>query len=57
MFGAYQKISLVFWCVSCYICGGITLVIPFLLYQDPYDCPEPHPSMTCEEFVCSLSEE
>ena len=48
MFGAYQKVSLVFWCVSCYICGGITLIIPFLLYQDPYDCPQPHPSMTCE---------
>lgn len=38
-FGKYQKITMIFWCLVCYLCGGITLITPFLFYQDPYVCP------------------
>jgi hypothetical protein len=52
--GKYQYITLIFWCISQYLCGGITLMIPFLLYQDPFNCPQAYPNQTCTEYVCSL---
>ena len=51
--GRYQKIQTVLWCVMGYICGGLILMIPFLLFQDPYSCPDG--IKDCKEYVCGLA--
>ena len=37
-FGRYQYITIVFWSIANFICGQFTYSMPFLFYQDPYDC-------------------
>lgn len=44
----YQKITLVFWSICTYLCGGIALISPFLVYQDPYVCSTSYEGLTCE---------
>lgn len=52
-FGRYQKIITLLWCVVGYLCGGLMLIIPYLFYQDPYDCSREGISEGCQEFVCA----
>lgn len=39
-FGNYQKLTTLIYCIIGYLCGGLMLIIPFLFYQDPYECKE-----------------
>lgn len=39
-FGNYQKLTTLVYCIIGYLCGGLMLIIPFLFYQDPYECKE-----------------
>lgn len=52
--GRYQQMTIVFWSVVSYLCGGLLLVAPFLFYQDSYECPVAYANMSCDEYVCSL---
>lgn len=47
-FGNYQIFSQVVWCIIAYLCGAITLIAPFLFYQDSYDCKGDFPSSNCK---------
>jgi hypothetical protein len=53
-FGRYQKISLVVWCILGYIEGGLNLIIPYLFFEDPYQCPVQPEGQSCLDWVCSL---
>lgn len=46
-FGRYQKITTLIWCIVGYLCGGLMLIIPYLFYQDPYDCSQAGPIDNC----------
>jgi hypothetical protein len=54
--GKYQKITTLIWCIVGYLCGGLMLIIPYLFYQDPYDCSSEGLTQGCLEFVCTKSE-
>ena len=51
--GKYQTITVVFWSIVSYLCGGLMFIVPFLLYQDPYDCGDLLTS-NCKETVCAM---
>jgi hypothetical protein len=51
--GKYQVSVFVLWCLVVYMAGGLTLMIPYLFYQDPYFCGEGIPESTCRDTVCS----
>lgn len=53
-FGIYQKTTLIFWSLACYLCGGLSFITPFLFFQDPYSCSSLSNSKSCQEYVCSL---
>ena len=53
--GRYQTSTFVTLCVVGYLVGGITLMTPFLFYQDPYACPPPATAKNCLHFVCKLT--
>jgi MFS family permease len=52
--GKYQKITLIFWSLACYLCGGFVLITPFLFFQDPYTCPASIDPASCTNYVCNL---
>jgi MFS transporter, putative metabolite:H+ symporter len=52
--GRYQQVITLLWCLVGYLCGGLMLIIPYLFYQDPYDCSGKYPGADCQEYVCSL---
>lgn len=52
--GRYQQITTLIWCIVGYLCGGLMLIIPYLFYQDPYDCTGKYAGDNCQEHVCSL---
>ena len=52
--GRYQKITTLIYCVIGYMCGGLMLIIPFLFYEDPYDCKGDYPADSCFDEVCKL---
>jgi hypothetical protein len=37
--GDYQTVTTILWCLIGYLCGGLSLIIPFIFYQLPYHCP------------------
>lgn len=53
-FGNYQKLTTLVYCIIGYLCGGLMLIIPFLFYQDPYECKETVIGSTCFDYVCNL---
>lgn len=53
-FGNYQKLTTLVYCIVGYLCGGLMLIIPFLFYQDPYECKETVIGSTCFDYVCNL---
>lgn len=55
-FGRYQYLTIIFWCVANFICGQFTYSMPFLFYQDPYDCTGYDIEGSCEDFVCDMPE-
>ena len=50
--GKYQTISLCVWSCIMMVMGTTTFFIPFLFYQNDYQCPEG--VTNCKEYVCSL---
>ena len=55
--GLYQKVTLVFWSLACYLCGGLSLITPFIFFQDPYSCSSISNSSSCQDYVCSLRQD
>lgn len=53
-FGKYQIITQVVWCTITYMAGGLTLISPFLMFQDPYDCRDSFPGANCKDAVCTM---
>jgi hypothetical protein len=51
-FGKYQRITIFFWCMTIFFHGHLVFSIPFLFYQDPYECSSE--VKDCRDYVCSL---
>ena len=54
--GRYQFTTFAIWCVLVYMAGGLTLMIPFLFYQDKYICEESLSDKACIDYVCGSPE-
>jgi len=52
--GRYQVVTFLIWCLMVYMAGGLTLMVPFLFYQDPYTCDPSFTEKACLDYVCSL---
>ena len=55
-FGKYQVLLQVVWCTISYLAGGFTLITPFLLFQDPYSCPDTVTG-SCLDYVCAMNKQ
>lgn len=53
-FGKYQVVTQIVWCTVTYMAGGLTLISPFLMFQDPYDCHGTLSDNHCKDYVCGL---
>ena len=52
--GSYQTILVVLLSIISYLAGGLTLIAPYLFYQDPYICPNLNLSgQECTDYICS----
>jgi hypothetical protein len=55
--GNYQLHLVIVLSVVQYMAGGLFLIIPFLFYQDSYNCSSLGSSKNCYEYICSLPQE
>lgn len=53
--GCYQRMLVIILSLVQYICGGLFLVAPFILYQEPYQCASSTEGLSCHDYVCSLT--
>jgi hypothetical protein len=49
--GNYQIFTYLLWSVIAFIIGGLVFSIPFLFYQNDYQCTS---NTSCYDYVCSL---
>jgi hypothetical protein len=40
VFGRYQIMTIILWCLVMYLNGGLMFMTPFLFYEEPYVCPK-----------------
>jgi hypothetical protein len=53
-FGRYQKMTILFWAFIIYFSGQLLFSVPFLFFQDPYDCAGIDLTMNCRDYACGL---
>jgi hypothetical protein len=45
-------VTVLFWALIIYFCGQLLFSVPFLFFQDSYDCAGLDPALNCRDFVC-----